>query len=210
MFTHFLALIIGQALAHRLRFVIQDTTETFKSRGRRGIFHPHQHHQPARSLNQGSHRRLVERTFDEIPFPVPLDQLVFHLGWANMKDHHVLNLAPSILTACSRAPDVSGLSQATQQLRSQFPLGHHIQSVVDRFVRHPLLQFIRLTITECASDLLRKTNDHGENTPPRQTVTYEDPAWAIVAFGAASPELALLRSPPHNSTYQDNAFSILD
>ena len=56
---------------------------------------------------------------------------------------------------------------------------------------------------------IRKTNVHGENTPPRQTVPYEDPAWDVVASGAASPEHALLR-PPHNSAYQDNSFSILD
>ena len=47
MLTHLLALVIGQRLAHRLRYAVEYATEAFKGRQGRRILDPHQQDQAA-------------------------------------------------------------------------------------------------------------------------------------------------------------------
>ena len=157
--------------------------------------HPNQHDQ------QGSHRRSVERTLDEISLPVSRDPSVFNLGRAHMKTHYILNLAPSILTACSRAPDASGLSQgqpSSSVLSS--PLGI-TKERCKSFRATPTSPARQDNNFEVCQRFAPETNVHGENIQQRQTVPYEDQAWAIVASGIASHEPALRRPPPHISAH---------
>ena len=121
------------------------------------FFHLNQHHQPARPLNQGTHRRAVERTFDEIPLLSAPGSAGLQPRAGAHEDSPYPESGPVDPHPLPLGAGCVGLaSGTTQQFRSKLTLGHDIKSVINRFVRHPFLRFVRITITECASDLLRR------------------------------------------------------
>lgn len=85
------------------------------------------------------------------------NQTVLYHWRAPMKTGYVLNLVPPILTPWSQSPNTPGLPQTAQQIRAEFAFRHHISGIINRFVRHPLIQIVIVSkaLLEYASALRR-------------------------------------------------------
>jgi hypothetical protein len=81
------------------------------------------------------------------------NETILHLRRAYMQGGHVLDLTPPIHTASPRPSNPSSLAQTPQQVGPQFAFGYHVERVVDRLVRHPLLRLMGIKTLHRASNL---------------------------------------------------------
>ncbi len=86
---HLLALVVGQAVAHRLGNRIQLGRKTRQRGGCRRVVHLGQQHQTARALDEHTHGGLVASALDEVTLPVARHDAVLDLGRAHMDADHV-------------------------------------------------------------------------------------------------------------------------
>ena len=129
---HFPALVVGHALAHRQRHVIEGGAEALHCRGRRRVVHLHQHQVATSALHQRTYRRGVSLTLNKVAFPMPRHQSVFNFRRAQVNTDHLWNLPAPIHTAKAWSTCRLALAQTKDQLLAQLTDGQGIDRVVDR------------------------------------------------------------------------------
>jgi len=129
---HFPALVVGHALAHRQRHVIEGGAEALHCRGRRRVVHLHQHQVATSALHQRTYRRGVSLTLNKVAFPMPRHQSVFNFRRAQVNADHLWNLPAPIHTAKAWSTCRLALAQTKDQLLAQLTDGQGIDRVVDR------------------------------------------------------------------------------
>src|SRR5690606_21227318 len=154
--AHLLALIVGQGLAQRLGNAIERLTEAVQRIGGTGAAHLDQHHEAAGALDQGSDRRAVACTLDQVAFPVAGNQPVGDLWRTDVDALHVRDLAAPVGAAAARLAGAAALPQAGDQLLAQLAARQHVDGAVDCFVRHAVSDLVRVGIAQYPRHLLRR------------------------------------------------------
>ena len=120
---HLLALVVGQALAHRCGDGIELGREACQRRGGGGIFHLGQQHQAAGALDQHADGGLVASAFDEVAFPVARHDPVVDLGRAHVDADHIGDLAAAVSATRARHARAAAVAQTGDELAAQLARG---------------------------------------------------------------------------------------
>ncbi len=175
---HFLALVVGQRLAHGFGDAAQFGREALQCRGGRRIGQLDQHHQSGAALEQYTHGRAVTRPLDEIALPVAGKGPVAGFGRAHMDAQQIGHLAPAILAPAARHALGLGPTQTGDQVLAQLTLGHGVDAGVDALVGDGALGFIGPHELECACDL------RGRPTPHQEVLDHTEEHGVAGQFGA--------------------------
>jgi len=119
MFGHFLALIVGQCLAHTARHMAQDPGKAFQSHLRISAVHLGQQDIAAGALDQRTDRAAVVRPLDQIPLPMPWHGTSLNLQWSLMDRAHAHDLASAIFALTSFTAGLVMLAQMGNQFLAQ-------------------------------------------------------------------------------------------
>jgi hypothetical protein len=172
---YLLALVVGQAVAHRLGNRIQLGRKARQRAGCRRIVHLGQQHQAAGALDEHTHEGLVAGTFDEVTLPVARHDAVLYLGRPHMDADHVGDRAAPVHTALARHACAATVAQAGDELAAQFAARVRVDGRVDRFVRDVHGRIIRPETFERAGNLLGRPLpvQHGQQGAPQDVIMME-------------------------------------
>jgi hypothetical protein len=154
--AHFLALVVGQRLAHGLVHAIERLGEASQGGLGGAALHAGQHDQAAGTLHQRAHGGTVGCPLDEVALPMSGHQAVFDFVGTGMQAGHVGNPAAPVFPARTGTAPTPTVTQAGDQLGAQRPARHHVQGVVEGFVGNGTLPVLGPDPLECARDLLRR------------------------------------------------------
>lgn len=148
------ALVVRQAVAHRLGNPIQLGKKASQCRGGGGIDHLGQQHQTARSLGKDANRRMVARAFDKVALPAAGHHAVLDLGRAHVDAGHVGDLPAPIGASRARQAAAAALAQAGHELAAQLASRLGLNGGVDGLAEHVACGFVREDALEWGDNLL--------------------------------------------------------
>lgn len=150
---HFLALVVGEGLAHGRCDAGELGTEGRQGGGCRAVRHLGEQHQPGAALDQHGDGRAVAGTLDQIAFPVSGHDPVVHFRRTHVDADGLCQVSTPILAPRPGAPLAAALPQTGDQLAPQLPLRVSVDRGVDRLVRDLSVRIIGPHAAQCASDL---------------------------------------------------------
>jgi len=132
---HLAALVVGQRFAQRFGHRLQAAGEALERGLGVAAGQIDQHDVAACTLDQGTHRRAVHSTFDEITLPVTGHRARGHLGRAQRDGGHVLEGVGSLGATAAGHAALVGLAQQRDQLSAKLSTRHGVDGAVDGLVR---------------------------------------------------------------------------
>ncbi len=132
---HLLALVVGQAVAHRLGYRIQLGSKARQRRSSRRVVHSGQQHKAAGALHEHAHSGIVASALDEVDLPVARHEAVLDLGRTHVDTGHLRDLPTPVDATLARHAGAATMAQAGDELPAQLAAWVHVDRRVDRLVR---------------------------------------------------------------------------
>ena len=155
---HFLALIVGQTEAKRLRNPLEfigESLQDVRGRGRFGVRQLDQDQQPAGAFHQGTPGAGIAFALDQVTLPVPRKLALLNLRWAQVDTELIGDVAASILAFTARDAFIWSLSQTGHQLLVQFAHRLGVDAAVHGFSGHAIGMAFGMNARHGQRDLLR-------------------------------------------------------